>query len=293
MLFAATNPAETFSPEVQEYQKIMVFVLLALLPVAVGIFGRLLWKIETEGTRTRPDLFALPEIMAVCVVFGFIFFPVAISKAMAFFVPVPAPSAPPEPITVSRMLNNMLMLSLPVVGILSIVVMRGGRLRDLYTPGRARFFASLGWGLGLAMLAFSLTTLTKVLVIQFMGPDRQKLVQGFETAISGGNQGVIAAIAFSAVVVAPICEEILFRGSLYPVLSRVLGRGPSAVISALVFALVHDTYSDAPSLAVLALCFTIGYEVTGSLLVPIFMHAAFNGISLVQQWLLLSAAGGG
>ena len=310
-VFIAAAAADNLSPEMQ---KIWGTLVLALIPVSIIVFARLLWGIENQGPKTRPDLFAMPEVLAVCVIFGLVFFPVAISKIVAFFtqeihgggtagkiIHLPdrishlvraAYRAVMEqtqlPITVRRLAEGMVTIALPAVGILAIVMMRGGRLRDVFGFGRVSIFRAVGLGGGLAVLAYGLATLAKVIVTQMVGTDepRQKLVQGFETAITGRDQGVLTAIALSAVVVAPICEEILFRGSLYPVLAKVLGRAPSALITSIVFAMVHDTYSDAPSLAVLALCFTIGYEMSGSLLVPIFMHAAFNGINLAQQWLM-------
>jgi membrane protease YdiL (CAAX protease family) len=299
VFIAAT--AESLPPEVQKYAMLWGYTVLALLPVAVIVFSRLLWQIEHEGPRTRPDLFAMPEILAVCVVFGLFFFPIALAKVGAlFFSAVPkAPSLTETPgvtsITVPRLLENMLTLSMPAIGILIIAKMRGGRIRDLFAARRVPFFKAAGIGVGLAVLALCLATLTKFIVMKLSGTQepQQKLVQSFESALSGGDQGVVLAITLSAVVVAPICEEILFRGSLYPVLARVLGRGPSALLVSIVFALVHDTYSDAPSLAVLALCFTIGYEFTGTLLVPIFMHAAFNGLNLAQQWVLTAGGSAG
>jgi membrane protease YdiL (CAAX protease family) len=166
-------------------------------------------------------------------------------------------------------------------------------LRALYTPRRLPLIQSIGLGMGLGVLALSLATLTKIIVIKIVGnwEPQQRMVQAFDTAISSGDQGLIWTIAASAVIVAPICEEVLFRGSLYPMLARVMGRGVSALVVSGIFAMAHDTLTDAPSLAALALCFTIGYEYSGSLLVSIFMHATFNGINLLQQWMVTGGVG--
>lgn len=327
VFIAATT--ENLPPEMQNSLMIWAYVLLALMPIAVMVFSRLLWRIEHDGPRTRPDLFALPEIMAICMVFALLFLPPAIDKVVGLAThravpptimdpvpnhvppavpigpeasktpdaaaPKPAdPNAKPEepapgnrPLTVNLLLQSMLALSLPALAVLVIAKMRGGRLRDMYTPRRVPVIDAVGMGVGLGVLALCLAALTKFVMIKIVGPNepQQRLVLGFEKALSGGDQGVVWAIAVSAVVVAPICEEILFRGSLYPVLARVMGRGLSACVAAGIFALAHDTLTDAPSLAVLALCFTIGYEFTGSLVVSIVMHATFNGLNLLQQWM--------
>ncbi|HEX4086971.1 MAG TPA: CPBP family glutamic-type intramembrane protease, partial [Chthoniobacteraceae bacterium] len=50
----------------------------------------------------------------------------------------------------------------------------------------------------------------------------------------------------------------------------------AAVLSAALFAGMHLSASAFPALFVLALCLTLAYEASGSLLVNIFMHALFN-----------------
>jgi membrane protease YdiL (CAAX protease family) len=77
-------------------------------------------------------------------------------------------------------------------------------------------------------------------------------------------------------VVAPVAEETIFRGYIYGVLKRYTGGLTAGVISAGMFAAMHLSVSSLPALFVLALCFTLAYEATGSLLVNILMHALFN-----------------
>jgi membrane protease YdiL (CAAX protease family) len=55
-----------------------------------------------------------------------------------------------------------------------------------------------------------------------------------------------------------------------------MGGVGAAVISAGLFAAMHLSVSSLPALFVLALCLTLAYEATGSLLVNIFMHGLFN-----------------
>src|SRR5438874_13298805 len=78
------------------------------------------------------------------------------------------------------------------------------------------------------------------------------------------------------VVLAPAAEELMFRGYLYGVLKRYCGVFAATILSAAMFAAMHLNLASLPSLFVLALCFTVAYEVTGSLLVTISMHALFN-----------------
>ena len=88
-------------------------------------------------------------------------------------------------------------------------------------------------------------------------------------------------IAFSAVIVAPVAEEILFRGFMYPSIKRFSDRFFAAAITSLFFAFIHFNAGSLAPLFVLAMVLTIAYEVTGCLLVPIGIHAAFNLFQVV------------
>jgi membrane protease YdiL (CAAX protease family) len=85
-----------------------------------------------------------------------------------------------------------------------------------------------------------------------------------------------------AVVVAPIVEEMLFRGLFQTTIRSYLQRPwPAIVLTSILFASVHPYASHWPSLFVLALGLGYSYEKSGSLLRSIFMHALFNGINVV------------
>jgi membrane protease YdiL (CAAX protease family) len=84
-----------------------------------------------------------------------------------------------------------------------------------------------------------------------------------------------------AIVIAPVAEEFIFRGMLFPFV-RQLGHPRLAWfgVSAL-FALIHDDRAIFVPLFVLALALTWLYEKTGNLLAPIAAHALFNAANLV------------
>jgi membrane protease YdiL (CAAX protease family) len=273
---------------------LMVFygVVLVLIPLAIIIFARMLLRVERDGPRTRPDLFALPDMLAMGVVFTLMAMLILNTRLTAVIQPPSAVTpGPTDAMTARLLLQGMLSASLPSIGLLAVVLMRGGRLQDIFGLGKVPIVRAVVLGIGLGILAFALATGVRLFVGYFAGNAEapQKLVQEFRDAAKGSNTTLIMAITLSATVVAPLNEEILFRGMFYPGFARILGRGPSALLMAIAFALVHDTLIDAPSLAMLALCLTLAYEVTGSLLVPIFMHAMFNGISLFVMWYCVKA----
>jgi len=98
-------------------------------------------------------------------------------------------------------------------------------------------------------------------------------------------------LALFAVALAPVAEEFIFRGILYPFVKQ-LGYPRLAWIGvSLAFALVHDDAAAFVPLFVLALALTWFYEMTDNLLAPIAAHALFNAANLMLLLLLdVSAA---
>lgn len=112
-------------------------------------------------------------------------------------------------------------------------------------------------------------------------PERQELV----TIMSESDSLPIKLlITFSACVFAPVTEEVLFRGYFYPTLKRHSERFFAAVVVSMLFAVVHSNTMSVLPLFVLAMSFTIAYELTGCLLVPIAMHALFNTTQIVLMF---------
>jgi len=103
---------------------------------------------------------------------------------------------------------------------------------------------------------------------------------GFTEDILWDPRWVFVADIFAATVWAPIVEELIFRGLLYGTLRTRLGPWPSALVSAVLFALPHG-YAVAGSLSVLAsgVLWAWSYERTRSLLPGLLAHSANNLMS--------------
>lgn len=100
------------------------------------------------------------------------------------------------------------------------------------------------------------------------------------------------SLAFIAVVIAPIAEELIFRAGFYRWFLGRLGRVSATVLSGLIFGFVHGHLLGFVPLAVLGMLFCIAYEVSGNLKVPIIMHALFNLNTLVLLLLTQDALAG-
>lgn len=83
-----------------------------------------------------------------------------------------------------------------------------------------------------------------------------------------------------AVVLAPLAEEVLFRGVAQPLAARRFGMPAAIVLVSVLFALLHRHPVTYAPLFVLAVAFSIGYLRTGSIVTPIVAHALFNAVNL-------------
>lgn len=93
---------------------------------------------------------------------------------------------------------------------------------------------------------------------------------------------ILVLVALLAVVVAPIFEEILFRGLLYPFLKRRWGQTTAALLVSALFAVVHFHVPAMLPLFVLGMALVLVYEASDSLTAPITLHAAFNAANLLM-----------
>ncbi|MBK1790992.1 CPBP family intramembrane glutamic endopeptidase [Persicirhabdus sediminis] len=91
---------------------------------------------------------------------------------------------------------------------------------------------------------------------------------------------LLIAMAIGATVIAPICEEIVFRGYIYASIKRFSDRYFAAILSSLIFAFVHLHVAPLLPLTVLAIILCIAYERSGSIWAPIGIHAIFNSITV-------------
>lgn len=89
-------------------------------------------------------------------------------------------------------------------------------------------------------------------------------------------------ISVTAMLAAPITEELMFRGILFPcALKPQRSFWSAALLIGVLFATVHFHPASFLPLIALSLFFSAGYAQTGSILTPITMHALFNAASLL------------
>jgi membrane protease YdiL (CAAX protease family) len=123
-------------------------------------------------------------------------------------------------------------------------------------------------------IAWSLGQLSAKLMSSF---HVQPVVQGpVEMLQTAATVPMKLLIGFLAIVVAPIVEEIVFRGLIYPTLKQ--NGLPRLALwgTSLLFAVIHNNLAILLPLTFLAVVLTLLYETTDNLLAPILTHSLFN-----------------
>ena len=85
----------------------------------------------------------------------------------------------------------------------------------------------------------------------------------------------IALLLLGIAVIAPVAEEVFFRGMLYPALRRHLHWSLATLLNACLFAIPHGR-SMMFQTFLLALVACIMMEFTGTLLIPVLLHVGTN-----------------
>lgn len=104
----------------------------------------------------------------------------------------------------------------------------------------------------------------------------------------GADTGMLGMLGFAILVavVAPIAEEIFYRGMVFRALSNGVGIALAAIISGVFFGAVHiDSFASerllqVVPLALLGVFFALLYVWTGTLYAPIALHATNNAIAV-------------
>lgn len=151
-------------------------------------------------------------------------------------------------------------------------------------PAGARRIVSMG----VVLLALSLLGETVLYLILTVAGVTSHWADGFLETLLWDTPAAIAMETVDTVVWAPLFEEIIFRGVLYPTLRLALPVWPAALLSGGLFAAAHG-YGVVGFAAVAwsGAVWAVGYERTGSLLPGMLAHALSNLMSTVSFVVLL------
>jgi membrane protease YdiL (CAAX protease family) len=159
-------------------------------------------------------------------------------------------------------------------------------------PSHAMRVLGLGSSLALKPILgmFSLLMMIDLLLRAAIGGGDPTEPGGGLNAGEAGLWGLAFAVV-SACLLAPLAEEILYRGVLFRSLWVRLGVLPAAILSSAVFAVLHfyDGYGLA-SVAVFGFSCALLYAATGSLTSCIALHLLYNSAIILPEWWIYHGA---
>jgi uncharacterized protein len=138
------------------------------------------------------------------------------------------------------------------------------------------FAPAVGW----TLLSWGAFLLLSTIYFSLVGqPEDQQLTRDLND-----EESLAALIGFGVLLAfaAPLAEEFFFRGFVFGVLREKIGVTGGAMVTGVVFGLVHATGSPIETLGVLVILgvvLCLLYVQTGSLLPCIALHALNNGLS--------------
>jgi membrane protease YdiL (CAAX protease family) len=267
--------------------------LVGLVVVTVGAFAATGSQAVENSRRTDLAYRGPSPVLVFLVVF-----PVTLIGILVVLAPLSALGLDvrsPAATTISLAVTTLV-----YAGVVRLLVVGPGALswRDMglvIPPGAAA--RDLLVGALFAVPVLVVTLLLGALLARFLQPSPSALPEA-------GNALGLAANLVSAAVLAPIGEELFFRGFATTAWARTIGAGPAIVRGAIFFALVHiltqlDTsFGEGAQralfsfVALMPVSLALGWLFLRrrSLYAAIGLHAAFNGIQLVLAFAAASAS---
>lgn len=154
-------------------------------------------------------------------------------------------------------------------------------------PAPARSSRHIGFILAPFLLGLPVNILY-ILLLERLAPDfLEKMMDAGnlpENFLASPDPLSLILLFLAVVVMAPIVEEIAFRGVLYNLLNLTMPLWLSAVISSAIFGLLHGTTFLQTAIIGFILAFV--YQVTGDLKMAMLGHALNNFLAFLQAVLL-------
>ncbi len=248
--------------------------------LSLYVYARAGLHVASRGGKVRTGDLGLPELLMSFVLAG--------TFIMLMVGSIQRQSKGEPPVKIESVLPSALVFVIIAAGVLGFLsYARRLRVGHVFGMDQVKPLAVVGWASGLFLAALPITACVGWLTKLALKDDfaSQPLVQLFSDVARQNDHFAVAKIFVVGAILAPCCEEFLFRGFFYGVWKRYLGPLGAGFLASVLFAALHTSLSSLPSLFVLAVCLNLAYERTGSLLVPIGLHAMFNSFSLLVLYL--------
>ena len=188
-------------------------------------------------------------------------------------------------VAISALVGGELLLLAALIAFGRPVAARGGGWREAFGLDWVRRRDWLPWLLGLFIVY---ACRTAVLVVAALLTEGRALEEASNLDVGPPTVLSVVVLVLVVVVLAPVTEELMFRGLLLRSFLRRMPFWPAALLSTLLFALIHVPQVEtllgagtlALSVAVLGLgnCYLV--RITGRLAPAMMVHASFNALTL-------------
>lgn len=268
-------------------------VPVGLVLIGVGLLLRQLWLRWRGLAPARPPLQPLPlsaldTVLLIAggfVVIGELLTPLLLSPLLALVLQSLGITSPLRDglsvlaLYLALMAGPLLILWLMLRGLGPAPT--GGWLQYRWRPLAPCF----GQALSTMLMVLPLVSLVGWLQSQLWG-DPGGSNPLLSLVLNSANPAALLCFAVTAVVLAPLFEETLFRGVVLPVVAREWGPATGVVISALVFAVAHLSLGELPPLMMLGLGLGWLRLNGGRLSSCVLMHALWNGLTFANLVIL-------
>lgn len=232
----------------------------------------------------KPFPALLPSILWIVLYFALqILVTVILISASLIFQKMGAPKTALDPLTATEdpmlIIWGLIASASLQLGLLWLYLRRENRAEiiGLTHFGRISVGKTLVISVGAILVAslFNYIYATHVISGMPMQDDMAKMLAKIPRTPLNIGVGVIAIA-----IVAPLIEELLFRGLLQRSLMQYMPAGAAIMLSAFVFAMVHMQLLALPALMALGAAFGLIYHITGSLRTTIILHMLNNIMAL-------------
>ena len=183
---------------------------------------------------------------------------------------------------------------------INFVLFAGGTIVLAVWPGKLTW-AELGispprwrwlWlllAVGVTLLLLPLRGLIGLIVQQWFGGGLEAMQSRIDLLMGSElSWPRFLATLLGAGLLAPVAEELFFRGFLYTALRQRLGIATAVTISSAVFAVGHiDALGVVAASFIMGIALALAYEYTRSLWVAIAIHAFNNSLATVLAYLMM------
>ncbi len=259
------------------YQYINMGLLVGglLICVILWLFGVGIQTIKS-GQLTCPPRFEgsrFPNIAdELCIIFYLFLF--IVTKMGDFFTDVPS-TGENQNLTSGVWLTSLYTLIIALPFILRYMTLPPAK--GALTWKNLGSIAACLVSLYLATAIMDIAGLDDFIVSELGSPENQSLV---DMIAEGDSTSLLLALSFSAIIIAPVTEEIAFRGFLYNILRQRCGIIAAAIASSLFFSVIHTSLVQEPALFIFGCLQCYLFEKTNSIIIPIIFHMCFNALSV-------------